>query len=204
MSKLALIRHGESEWNALDLWTGWSNCHLTNNGRRQAKEAGEKLKNINWDYIFESDLIRSHETTDEIIEALDQSPQRIQSPKIKERDYGNFTGLDKNEIENRYGYEIFEKWHRGWDFPLPHGETLKDVSCRVIPYFESEILPKLKDNKNIIVSAHGNSLRALVKHIENIPEDQLHLQLLEIPVGTILIYEVNPEGIVTPTPFPTQ
>ena len=197
MAYLALVRHGESQWNALDLWTGWSDCHLTEKGKRQAREAGEKLKSIKWDYIFESDLIRSWETTDEIIKVLGQNIPRIKSRDIKERDYGNFTGLNKFQVENQYGYDLFEKWRRGWDFPLPHGETLKDVSARTIPFFEKEIIGKLEDNKNVIISAHGNSLRALVKYLENIPEDQIHLQLLEIPVGTIFMYKFE-EGKFTP------
>ncbi len=203
MAYLALIRHGQSEWNALDLWTGWSDCDLTEKGREQARAAGEKLKNVaSWDIVFESDLKRSHQTTDEMLKTLGQTPQRIQSAAIKERDYGNFTGMDKNQIEVQYGYDVFEKWHRGWDFPLPHGETLKDVSDRIVPYYELEILPKLKVGKNIIVSAHGNSLRALVKFIENIPNDQFHMELLEIPVGTMILYQVSSAGELTPISFP--
>lgn len=199
MAFLALVRHGESEWNAMDLWTGWTDVGLTEKGRREAREAGEKLKKIQWDFVFESDMLRSHQTTDELLKSLGQNPPRVQSPAIKERNYGNFTGLNKNQVEVQYGEEIFNKWHRGWDYPLPEGETLKDVSDRVIPYFELEILPKLKAGKNVIVSAHGNSLRALVKFIENIPDDLLHLELLEIPLGGALVYEVDSSGKITPS-----
>lgn len=203
MAYLALVRHGESEWNALDLWTGWSDCHLTEKGRRQAREIGEKLRAVNWDYVFETDLVRTHETTDEIIRIIKQSPQRIQSVELKERDYGNFTGLNKNEVENKYGYETFDKWHRGWDFPLPNGETLKDVYDRAVPYFDKEIFPKLKDGKNIIISSHGNTLRALVKYLDNVPEDQFHLELLEIPVGTIMFYKFD-QGKFSPASLTAQ
>mgnify|MGYP001591525936 CR=1 FL=1 len=149
------------------------------------------------DFIYETDLVRSQETTDEIIGVLEQTVTRIQSKELKERDYGNFTGLNKNQVENQYGYELFEKWHRGWDFPLPQGETLKDVTARAVPYFEKEISPKLLENKNIIISSHGNTLRALVKFIEKISDDQFHLELLEIPVGTIVMYKFE-KGKFTP------
>ncbi len=203
MAYLALIRHGESEWNALDLWTGWTDVSLSQKGQRQAREAGEKLKAVNWDLVFESDLKRAKETTDEILKVLNKPEiERIESPEIKERDYGNFTGFNKIEVENRYGYETFEKWHRGWDFPLPHGETLKDVYNRTVPYFELEILPRLNAGKNVIISAHGNSLRALVKYLESIPEDQFHLELLEIPVGKIIFYKYE-DNKFTPVNLPT-
>lgn len=197
MAYLALIRHGESEWNALDMWTGWDDISITEKGRRQAREVGLKLRGIKWDLAFQSDLKRSHETLDEIKSVLGQPDlETITSVALKERDYGNFAGMNKVEVEVKYGEDLFNKWHRGWDYPLPHGETLKDVYNRVIPYYLSEILPGLKEGKNTIVSAHGNSLRALVKFLEDIPDDQIHL--LEIPVGKALFYEVSSGGKAKP------
>ncbi len=195
MAYLALVRHGESEWNALDLWTGWTDIPLTEKGHREAKAAGEDLRGIKWDVAFQSDLIRSHQTLDDIKEVLGlQNIQTTTNPAIKERDYGNFDGLNKFEVEEKYGKELFDKWHRSWDYPLPHGETLKDVYNRVVPYYKSEILPMLTGNKNVLVSAHGNSMRALEKYLDDIPDDQV--KFLEIPTGTVLLYQIDHDGKV--------
>lgn len=195
MAHLALVRHGESEWNALDLWTGWTDISLSEKGRREAREAGELLGGIKWDMAFESGLVRSHETLDEIKGVLRLSNlPTISNHALDERDYGNFTGMNKAEVEEKYGYEMFDKWHRGWDYPLPHGETLKDVYARVIPYYEQTILPQLEGGKNVIVSAHGNSLRALVKYLDDIPDDQV--RFLEIALGEVYLYEISVDGKV--------
>lgn len=195
MAYLALVRHGESEWNALDLWTGWTDIPLTEKGHREARAAAEALRKIQWDVAFQSDLIRSHQTLGDIKEVLGlQNIQTISSPAIKERDYGNFDGLNKVEVEEKYGRELFNKWHRGWDYPLPHGETLKDVYNRVVPFYKFNILPLLMDNKNILVSAHGNSIRALEKYLDNIPDDEV--KFLEIPTGTVLLYQIDSKGKV--------
>ncbi len=193
MAKLILVRHGESEWNALELWTGWTDVSLTPKGRRQAQAAGELIKDLEIDLAVESDLKRSTETLDEILKTTGQMEvERVVTPAIKERDYGDFTGRNKFEIENAYGYEVFDKWHRGWDFPLPHGETLKNVYERVLAYFEAEVLPRLKEGKNILVSGHGNSLRALIKRLENISDQDAGL--IEIDFGQVLVYEFDSQG----------
>lgn len=195
MAFLALVRHGESEWNAIDLWTGWTDIAVSEKGHRENKAAAQVLAGIKWDVAFQSALVRSHETLDDIKEVLGlQNIQTISDKALNERDYGNFDGMNKVEIQEKYGEELYQKWHRGWDYPLPHGETLKMVFERVVPYYKREILPLLTDNKNVLVSAHGNSLRALVKYLDNIPDDQIGF--LEIPTGQVLLYQIDSTGKV--------
>lgn len=195
MAFLALIRHGESEWNALDLWTGWTDIKMTEKGHRESRAAAELLRGVDWQIAFQSSLIRSHETLDDIKEVLGlHDIQTITDAALNERDYGNFDGLHKAEVEEKYGRDLYQKWHRGWDYPLPHGETLKDVFERVVPYYKKEIVPQLIAGKNVLVSAHGNSLRALAKYLDNIPDEEVGF--LEIPTGTVLIYQVDNSGKV--------
>lgn len=195
MAYLALVRHGESEWNALELWTGWTDIPLTAKGHREAKAAAEFLKDLKWDVAFQSSLVRSHETLADMKDVLGtKNIETVSDAALNERDYGNFDGMHKIEVEEKYGEDLYRKWHRGWDYPIPHGETLKDVYNRVVPYYQSEILPRLKDNKNVLVSAHGNSLRALVKYLDNIPDDEIGF--LEIPTGQVLLYQIDTQGNV--------
>ncbi len=193
MAFLALVRHGESEWNQLGLWTGKTDVSLTEKGRSEARQAAKQLFEIHWDAAFISGLKRSNETLQEIISTLQLANVPTSSDHaLDERDYGNFAGLKKEEVEKEYGEDLFEKWHRSWDYPVPHGETLKDVYARVIPYYQKKILPLLEQNKNVLICAHGNSLRALVKYLENISdEDIAHL---ELKTGAVYVYEINTEG----------
>jgi 2,3-bisphosphoglycerate-dependent phosphoglycerate mutase len=193
MAKLILVRHGQSEYNAKDLWAGWTDIPLTEFGRIEAKEAGEEVKDIKVDVVFVSDLVRSKQTWDEMAKVLGlENLVTIEAPEIKERSYGDLAGLNKWEVKSKYGDEQWIRWRRGWDEPIPNGEMLKDVFSRVIPYYENEILPLLKSGKNVLLSSHGNSLRALVKYLENIPNDEIWK--LEIPTGTVYVYEVNSNG----------
>ncbi len=195
MAYLALVRHGESEWNALELWTGWTDIPLTEKGHREAKAAAEFLREVKWDVAFQSSLVRSHETLSDMENVLGNTGiETVSDAALNERDYGNFDGMHKIEVEEKYGEDLYRKWHRGWDYPIPHGETLKDVYNRVVPYHQSEILPRLKDNKNVLVSAHGNSLRALVKYLDNIPDNEIGF--LEIPTGQVLLYQMDSNGKV--------
>ena len=182
MAYLALVRHGQSEWNAQNLWTGWTDIPLSEKGRAEAREAAEKLKGTKWDIVFQSDLIRSKQTTQEILKTLNSPPTPIVSdPALKERNYGIFTGKNKLEIEKKLGENDYLDLRRGWDHPIPEGESLLDVYNRVIPYFQEKVAPKLKEGKNVIISAHGNSLRALLKYLENIPDNQI--QNVELKTG---------------------
>ncbi|HUQ84947.1 MAG TPA: 2,3-bisphosphoglycerate-dependent phosphoglycerate mutase [Candidatus Limnocylindrales bacterium] len=192
-SSLVLIRHGQSEWNAKGLWTGWSDPSLSELGRKQADEAGKMLKDIHFDVAYTSALLRAVQTLNHIKKAKNQPKIPTVSHKaLNERDYGALTGKNKWEVEKEFGEKQFLKWRRGWDEPIPHGESLKDVYERVVPYFKDNILPKLKSGKNIIIAAHGNSLRALVKYLENISDSEI--SKLEIPVGQIHVYKIDEDG----------
>ncbi len=194
MAYLVLVRHGESLWNAQGVWTGLTDIPLSDKGRKEARLAGEKIKDILFDSVYTSKLTRAIQTWEEIKKTLYQnSPPGIISDKaLNERDYGVYTGKNKWEIQTELGVEQFQKLRRCWDFPVTSGESLKDVYNRVVPYFEKEILPKLKSGKNILISAHGNSLRALVKYLENISDDKI--SNLEIPTGQVYMYNIDESG----------
>lgn len=189
MSYLVLVRHGESQWNAKDLWTGLTDIGLTEKGRQEARKAGEEIKNIKFDIAFTSVLKRAKETLGEIEVVLGQKIPTTESAALNERDYGDFTGKNKWEVKKEIGDEDFLKLRRSWDFQVPNGESLKDVYARVVPYYKNHILPELKAGKNILVSAHGNSLRALVKYLDNISDKDI--ADLEIPFGKPLIYHIS-------------
>lgn len=196
MSKLILVRHGESEYNAKDLWCGWTDIPLSEKGRVEAREAGEEIKDLKVDDVFVSDLIRSKQTWEEMAKVLGlENLPTTEAWEIKERDYGDLTGLNKYEVKEKYGDEQWLKWRRGWDEPIPNGETLKDVYSRAVPFYEKNILPLLKSGENVLLSAHGNSLRALVKYLDNIPNEEIYK--LEIPTGEVYIYDVDSQGKVS-------
>lgn len=190
MSYLVLVRHGQSEWNELGLWTGQTEVSLTAKGRAEAKAAARTLESITFQSAHTSNHRRAHETLAEILDHLDQTDLEAQkSAALNERDYGDLTGKNKWSVRDEYGEEKFNLWRRSWDYPVPGGETLKDVHARVVPYYEDKILADLVAGKNVIVSAHGNSLRALVKHLENIADDVI--PSLEIGTGEVYVYEVD-------------
>lgn len=197
MANLVLVRHGESEWNAKSLWTGWTDVNLTEKGREQARSGGGLLKDLTIDICFTSALKRAKETWEEIRKCLSREYIPTFSDKaLNERDYGDLTGKNKWKIKEEYGEEQFQKWRRSWDSPPPNGESLKDVSTRVIPYYNDKILPELEQGRNVIIVAHGNSLRALVKYLENIPDDEI--AKLEMKLGEPYIYQIDNTGkIVT-------
>jgi 2,3-bisphosphoglycerate-dependent phosphoglycerate mutase len=193
MAYLALVRHGESEWNTLGLWTGWRDVALTEKGHAEARQAAEALDGIKLDVAYTSKLQRARQTLDDVTATLGiRDLPVIEDAALNERDYGDLTAKNKWDVQKEYGEEQFLKWRRSWDYPVPGGETLKDVYARVAPYYDQRILPDLKAGKNVIVAAHGNSLRALVKHLENIPDDEI--ASLEIGTGEVYLYEVDPTG----------
>lgn len=195
MAYLVLVRHGESEWNAKGLWTGWTDVGLSEKGFEEAQAAGEAIKDIHFDYAFVSDLLRAKQTLEKIQEATGQTDMTvITDPAIKERDYGDYTGKNKWEIKKEVGDEAFQEIRRSWDYPIPNGESLKMVYERVIPYYQEEILPLLKMDKNILISAHGNSLRALVKNLEHISDEDI--SKLEMPTGGVYVYQMDEQGNV--------
>jgi 2,3-bisphosphoglycerate-dependent phosphoglycerate mutase len=194
MSYLVLIRHGKSEWNEKGLWTGWRDIPLAPQGFEEAKQTGEQLKDIRFDYAYTSALIRAKQTLEEILKVLGQHPPVVENQALNERDYGDYTEKNKWQIKEEVGEEEFQKIRRSWDYPPPNGESLKMVYDRAVPYFQAEIEPKLKDGKNILIAAHGNSLRALVKYLENIPDEQI--ATLEIGTGEAYVYKIDDQGKV--------
>jgi len=193
MAYLVLVRHGQSEWNALGLWTGQEDVSLTEQGKAEARKAAEHLHDITLHKAHTSSLSRTHQTLDEIKGALNNVDlETVRHNALDERHYGDYQAKNKWEIKDQIGDEEFMKLRRNWDHPVPNGETLKDVHARVLPYYEEQILEDLKEGKNIIVAAHGNSLRALMKHLDEIDDENVHE--LEIGTGEVVIYEINEDG----------
>lgn len=191
MAYLVLVRHGESTWNAVDAWTGLTDISLDEKGREVAQKDGGILKDIPFDKAYTSALRRAQQTLDGIKEVIGDIPT-TEDAALNERDYGDLTGKNKLEVEEMYGEEQYLKWRRSWDYPVPRGETLKDVYDRVVPYYKEHILKDLGDGKNVLVVAHGNSLRALIKFLENISDEDI--PEVEIAVGEIYLYHVDKEG----------
>lgn len=195
MAYLVLVRHGQSEWNALGLWTGQTDVALSEQGKQEARKAAEHLRDITLHKAHTSKLIRAQQTLHEIKDALEHTElDTVEHEALNERHYGDYTGKNKWEIAKQLGEDEFTKLRRTWNHPVPGGETLKDVHNRVLPYFEEHIIQDLKEGKNVIVAAHGNSLRALMKHLEETADDKAHE--LEIGTGEVLVYEISEDGTV--------
>lgn len=191
--KLILVRHHESEWNRLGKWTGIRDMHLTDYGFAKSNDMGILIKDLKMDYAFASMEVRSIETLSCILNVCEIYKLPTEhSAALNERDYGDYTGLNKWEEEKILGEEEFKKIRRGWDYKIPHGESLRDVYERAVPFYLNTILPKVAEGQNVIVVAHGNSLRVIVKYIENISNEDI--TNVEIPFGEIIIYEVDQEG----------
>ena len=188
---LVLVRHGQSEWNAKNLFTGWKNPTLTEQGIEEARKAGSKIKSINLDFDlhFTSELLRAQITGEIIQREIDQEIKTIKNIALNERDYGDLSGLNKDEARKKWGEKQVHLWRRSYDTPPPGGESLKDTSDRVIPYFKKTIKPELEMKKNILITAHGNSLRALIKNIEDITATDI--VKLEIATGEPIIYSFS-------------
>ncbi|MBP7809031.1 MAG: 2,3-diphosphoglycerate-dependent phosphoglycerate mutase [Bacteroidia bacterium] len=190
MATLIIFRHGQSVWNLENKFTGWVDVELTPKGVEEAKAAGEKLKGFTFDYAYASDLKRAQNTLKIALETSGHKPLTPNYNKaLNERMYGDLQGLNKADTVAKYGEEQVKIWRRSFDVPPPNGESLKDTAARVIPYFESEIIPKLKEGKNIVIAAHGNSLRALIMYLEKMTP----AQILEFEIGTGVprIYELD-------------
>ncbi len=186
---LVLVRHGQSEWNAKNLFTGWKDPGLTENGTAEAIRAGKHLKSLglSFDVLYTSALVRAQLTGKIMLDELGQSDlETIEDKALNERDYGELTGLNKDEARENFGIEQVQVWRRSYDIAPPGGESLKDTYNRVIPYFENKIQPLMKD-KNVLISAHGNSLRALVKYLDDISETDIIK--LEIGTGEPIVYK---------------
>ena len=190
MAQLVIFRHGQSVWNLENKFTGWVDVELSPKGIEEAKNAGLKLRGYTFDYAYASDLIRAQHTLILALEAASHVPiVPIYDKALNERMYGDLQGLDKAETAQKYGEEQVKVWRRSFDIPPPNGESLKDTADRVIPYFEKEIIPKLKVGKNVVIAAHGNSLRALIMYLEKMTPEQI----LEFEIGTAQprVYELD-------------
>ena len=194
---LILVRHGQSEWNAKNLFTGWKDPGLTDQGVSEAKNAGKLIleQNIKFDVMYTSMLSRAQKTGDIILGILNHKEiPIIKNEALNERHYGSLAGLNKDDARKKWGDEQVHIWRRSFDMPPPDGESLKDTADRVLPYFETEIMPKVISGSSILIAAHGNSLRALIMKLDSIsPED---IVKLEIPTGAPIQYEFTPDGIV--------
>ena len=193
---LILIRHGQSEWNALNQFTGWRDPDLTAKGIEEAHNAGRIINNlkINFDLVFTSALIRAQNTAEIILKEINQPLSTIKNQALNERNYGDLAGLNKDDARKRWGNEQVHIWRRSYDIPPPGGESLKDTGERVLPFFMNEILPHVCEGKNVLVAAHGNSLRSLIKFLDNISDEDI--VKLEIPTGAPIHYVINEDGSV--------
>ncbi len=194
---LVLVRHGESEWNRLNLFTGWKDPDLTEKGVGEAKRAGEVLKAAGhrFDIAFTSVLTRAQHTLTLILAELGQQELRtIRDQALNERDYGDLAGLDKDDARVKWGEEQVHVWRRSFDVPPPGGESLKMTADRTLPYYEAQIWPEVKAGRNVIVAAHGNSLRSMIMKLENLTPEQI--VKVELATGVPIVYQLDVEGRV--------
>ncbi|MFZ3054956.1 MAG: 2,3-diphosphoglycerate-dependent phosphoglycerate mutase [Minisyncoccales bacterium] len=210
MNKLVIIRHGESVWNKENVFTGWIDAPLSEKGIEQAKKAGQLLKEkgFSFDLAFTSSLERAQNTLDLILKEMDISIPVEKSWRLNERHYGALQGMNKDEMREKFGIQQVEIWRRSYDVrppvkteekelkykevkegEVPSTESLKDTEERLFPYWKENIVPEIKSGKNIIISAHGNSIRSLIKNIEELSGDEIIK--IEIPVGIPLVYELD-------------
>ena len=193
---LVLVRHGQSEWNRLNLFTGWRDPDLTERGLIEARWAGRLIKtqNVNFDAGFTSGLKRAQNTMDIILSELNQGNVPVtRDVALNERDYGDLSGLNKDEARKKWGDEQIKLWRRSYDVPPPGGESLKDTAARVLPYYEANIWPLVKAGKNVIVAAHGNSLRALIMRLEQLSGEEILKR--ELATAAPIVYRLTPDGL---------
>ena len=195
LSYLVLIRHGQSEWNEKNLFTGWKNPPLTEKGIEEAELAGKRIKNLNihFSHYFTSALIRAQETGEIILNQLEKEKIiKTRSQNLNERDYGDLSGLNKDEAKKEWGEDQVHIWRRSFDIPPPGGESLKDTADRVLPYFEKEIKPLVEQGNNILICAHGNSLRSLIMSLEEISPSEI--VKVEIGTGEPILFSYSTES----------
>lgn len=194
---LVLVRHGQSEWNLKNLFTGWKDPDLTELGVTEAKAGGKALKEngLTYDIAFTSNLQRAQKTLDYILEEIDQTDiEIIQDEALNERDYGDLAGLNKDDARKKWGEDQVHIWRRSYDVPPPGGESLKDTGARVWPYFMTDIMPRVLKGENVLVAAHGNSLRALVMILDRLTKDEI--LLVNLATGVPIVYEINTDSTV--------
>ena len=192
MSLLILLRHGQSQWNLENRFTGWVDVPLSPKGEEEARSAGQKLKAYKIDKTYTSALKRAQETLRlALLEAGKNGVPIEKDQALNERHYGDLQGLNKTETAKKFGGEQVRIWRRSYDVAPPNGESLKDTAARTIPYFEKKIIPDLKAGKNVLIAAHGNSLRSITMQLEHLTQEQV-LEL-EIPTGVPIVYEMDGE-----------
>lgn len=197
LRNLILVRHGQSEWNSKNLFTGWKDPGLTELGVKEAKNAGKLIANkgILFNLMYTSMLTRAQKTGDLILQEM-RHPKItiIKNEALNERDYGSLAGLNKDDARKKWGDDQVHIWRRSFDIPPPDGESLKDTAERVLPYFKSEIMPKVIEGSSILIAAHGNSLRSLIMELDSISSEEI--VNLEIPTGAPIQYIFNEDGSV--------
>jgi 2,3-bisphosphoglycerate-dependent phosphoglycerate mutase len=194
---LVLVRHGQSDWNLKNLFTGWKDPDLSPQGVAEAKDAGARLMalGMQFDIAFTSALVRAQSTLRLMLEALNQNGlETIQDQALNERDYGDLSGLNKDDARKRWGEEQVQIWRRSYDVAPPGGESLKDTVARVLPYYCQTILPRVLAGQRVLVSAHGNSLRALVMVLDRLGATTI--SKLELDTGVPLVYRLNADSTV--------
>jgi 2,3-bisphosphoglycerate-dependent phosphoglycerate mutase len=190
MTTVVLLRHGESQWNLENRFTGWVDVPLSEKGVEEAKSAGEKLKGYVFDHAFTSVLKRANDTLNIVLDITGQKSIPIDYDQaLNERHYGDLQGLNKAETAKKYGDAQVKLWRRSFDVQPPNGESLKNTLERVLPYWDAKILPCVKKGERLIIAAHGNSLRSLVMHLDNLSREAV-LEL-NIPTGVPLVYEFD-------------
>ncbi|MAU20289.1 MAG: 2,3-bisphosphoglycerate-dependent phosphoglycerate mutase [Martelella sp.] len=194
---LVLVRHGQSEWNLKNLFTGWKDPDLTDQGRAEALAGAKALAEtgIKFDIAFTSNLIRAQNTCQIILDEIGQSDlETIKDEAINERDYGDLAGLNKDDARKKWGEEQVHIWRRSYDVPPPGGESLKDTGARVWPYYLTDILPRVLRGEKVLVAAHGNSLRALIMILDRMSKEEI--LKLNLATGVPMVYTLNPDSTV--------
>ena len=194
---LVLVRHGQSEWNLLNLFTGWKDPDLTAQGVKEATAAGTRLKALGYKYdiAYTSVLTRAQHTLNLILGEIGQPGlETIKDQALNERDYGELTGLNKDDARAKWGEEQVHIWRRSFDVPPPGGESLKNTAERTLPYFNAEILPRVLKGENVLVAAHGNSLRSIIMDLEKLSGDEIVAR--ELNTGEPIVYELNEDGSI--------
>jgi 2,3-bisphosphoglycerate-dependent phosphoglycerate mutase len=194
---LVLVRHGQSEWNLKNLFTGWKDPGLTELGIEEARTAGRRLKALGlaFDVAFTSALSRAQATSDLVLEEIGQPQlETLRDQALNERDYGDLSGLNKDDARARWGESQVHIWRRSYDVPPPGGESLKDTVARALPYYVQEILPRVMRGERVVVSAHGNSLRALVMVLDRLTPETI--PAMELATGIPLVYRLNADTTV--------
>jgi 2,3-bisphosphoglycerate-dependent phosphoglycerate mutase len=199
MSKLIILRHGESEWNKLNLFTGWEDVSLTDQGKIEAKLAAFAIQNLKVDihHAYTSALKRARNTLEIVLYVLKKDIPIMSDQALNERNYGSLTGMNKDEARSKWGDEQVKLWRRSYDIAPENGESLKDTCDRTIPYFKKNIIPKLHDGENVIITAHGNSLRSIIMHVEELGEEEI--VNVEITTGIPIVYEYENKKIIKKT-----